>query len=97
MIDLELARMNLPLNEIAEIDTVAAITACVANGLGVSIVPQVAIDDAAAALVCAPFGNPQMFRQIGLVERRNAPRALLISEFHRLLVETSGIYGLADG
>ena len=96
MIDLELARMNLRLNEIAEIDTIAAITACVANGLGVSIVPQVAIDDAAAALTCVPFGNPQMLRQIGLVERRNAQRALLISELHRLLVETSGVYGITD-
>ncbi len=86
MIDLELARMNLTLNEVAEIDTIAAITACVANGLGVSIVPQVAIDDCSAPLVRIPFGSPQLHRQIGLVERSNGPRSLLISELHALLV-----------
>ncbi|WP_374298286.1 LysR family transcriptional regulator [Paracoccus sp. (in: a-proteobacteria)] len=94
MVDLELARLNLPLNEIAEIDTIAAIASCVANGLGVSVVPQVAIDDAAADFVRAPFGNPQMFRQIGLVERKSGSRALLISEIHRLLVEICGPNGI---
>lgn len=93
MVDLELARLNLPLNEVAEIDTIAAITSCVANGLGVSVVPQVAIDDATEGLTCAPFGTPQMFRQIGLVERKNGSRAVLISELHRLLVEICGPYG----
>ncbi|KRW95637.1 LysR family transcriptional regulator [Paracoccus sp. MKU1] len=94
MVDLELARLNLPLNEVAEIDTIAAITSCVANGLGVSVVPQVAIDDAAEGLTCAPFGTPQMFRQIGLVERKSGSRAVLISELHRLLVEICGPYGI---
>lgn len=94
MVDLELARLNLPLNEVAEIDTIAAITSCVANGLGVSVVPQVAIDDATEGLTCAPFGTPQMFRQIGLVERKSGSRAVLISELHRLLVEICGPYGV---
>ncbi|WP_423206587.1 LysR family transcriptional regulator [Paracoccus yeei] len=94
MVDLELARLNLPLNEVAEIDTIAAITSCVANGLGVSVVPQVAIDDATEGLTCAPFGTPQMFRQIGLVERKSGSRAVLISELHRLLVEICGPYGI---
>lgn len=94
MVDLELARLNLPLNEVAEIDTIAAITSCVANGLGVSVVPQVAIDDATGGLTCAPFGTPQMFRQIGLVERKSGSRAVLISELHRLLVEICGPYGV---
>lgn len=94
MVDLELVRLNLPLNEVAEIDTIAAITSCVANGLGVSVVPQVAIDDATEGLTCAPFGTPQMFRQIGLVERKSGSRAVLISELHRLLVEICGPYGV---
>jgi DNA-binding transcriptional LysR family regulator len=90
MIDLELARLDIPLNEVAEIDTVSAIMSCVANGLGVSVVPQVAIDDCGAALVTAPFGSPQLFRQIGLVERQNGPRAMLIDELHRRLLAASG-------
>jgi DNA-binding transcriptional LysR family regulator len=90
MIDLELARLDMPLNEVAEIDTVSAIMSCVANGLGVSVVPQVAIDHCGAALVAAPFGSLQLFRQIGLVERQNGPRAMLIDELHRRLLAASG-------
>ncbi|WP_225612149.1 LysR family transcriptional regulator [Paracoccus sp. PAR01] len=96
IVDLELARLNLTLNEVAEIDTIAAITSCVANGLGVSVVPQVAIDDTAAELVRTPFGDPQMFRQIGLVERRSASRVVLIAELHRLLVEICGPNGVSS-
>lgn len=93
LIDRELARLNLPLNEIAEIDTIASIAACVASGLGVSVLPQVAIRDCPVPLVCAPFGQPQLHRQIGLVERRNGPRAALIAELHELLVETADSSG----
>lgn len=96
LIDLELARMNLPLAEIAQIDTISAITACVANGLGVSILPQVAITDCAADLVTAPFGHPQLHRKIGLVERKTAPRAALISMLHGLLVEECGPHGVGS-
>jgi DNA-binding transcriptional LysR family regulator len=92
MIDLELARLNVTLNEVAEIDTVAAIVSCVANGLGVSVVPQVAVDDCIVPLVSVPFGSPQLYRQIGLVERQQGPRAMLISELHRRLLAASGPY-----
>jgi DNA-binding transcriptional LysR family regulator len=90
MIDLELARLDVTLNEVAEIDTISAIVSCVANGLGVSVVPQVAIEDCALPLVCAPFGSPQLYRQIGLVERQNGARAMLISELHHRLLIASG-------
>lgn len=96
IIDLELARMNLALNEVAEIDTIAAITSCVANGLGVSVVPEVAIADAPAEFTRAPFGDPPLTRLIGLVERKSAARAELIGELHRLLVEICGVHGVGD-
>lgn len=92
MIDLELARLDVTLNEVAEIDTISAIVSCVANGLGVSVVPQVAIEDCAFPLVSAPFGSPQLYRQIGLVERQNGARAMLISELHHRLLIASGEY-----
>jgi len=97
MIDLELARMNVVLNEVAEIDTVLAIVSCVANGLGVSVVPQVAIDDWAAPLVTVPFGTPQLYRRIGLVERQNGARALLIEQLHRRLLDAAGVNAAGDG
>ena len=90
LIDLELARMNIPLSEVAEIDTVSAIVSCVANGLGVSVVPQIAVDDCAVPLVTAPFGSPQLFRQVGLVERQSGPRTMLISDLHQRLLAASG-------
>ena len=93
MIDRELARMNLPLNEIAEIDTVSAIVACVANGLGVSVVPNIAIKECAAPLVTAPFGKPHLYRQIGLVGRPGSPRSSMIADLHACLVKVSEEYG----
>jgi DNA-binding transcriptional LysR family regulator len=97
MIDRELARMNVTLNEVAEMDTVSSITACVANGLGVSVVPQIAVAESIAPLVTAPFGSPQVFRQVGLVESRSGAKAVLINELHRLLVLASGSFGWFGG
>ncbi|WP_246098753.1 LysR family transcriptional regulator [Paracoccus laeviglucosivorans] len=93
-IDLELAKLNLALNEIAEIDTIAAITSCVANGLGVSVVPRLAVDASALPLVTAPFGTPPVFREIGLVEKTSGPRSNLISELHEMLIEECGEFGV---
>ena len=87
MIDQELARLDLPLAEVAEIDTIASIVAVVANGLGASVVPQIAVRDCSASLVSAPFGNPQLYRQIGLVERTAAARSSLIARLHAFLLE----------
>ncbi|MFQ8432847.1 LysR substrate-binding domain-containing protein [Amaricoccus sp. W119] len=77
-------------SEVAEIDTVSAIVSCVANGLGVSVVPRVAIADCAAPLVSVPFGAPPLLRRIGLVERQDGARAMLISELHRRLLTAGG-------
>jgi DNA-binding transcriptional LysR family regulator len=93
MIDRELARMNVVLNEVAEMDTISSITACVANGLGVSVVPQIAVADCSVKLTTAPFGQPQLFRQIGLIEPRSGAKAVLIDELHRQLVSASGPFG----
>lgn len=96
MIDRELARMNIRLNEVAEIDTIASITACVANGLGVSVVPQIAISECPEQLVTAPFGQPRLFRQIGLVEPRVNAKSALTDLLHRELAIASGHFGLGE-
>jgi DNA-binding transcriptional LysR family regulator len=93
MIDRELARMNLVLNEVAEMDTVSLITACVVNGLGVSVVPRIAVMDSNVPLVTAPFGDPLIYRQIGLIESKSGAKSLLIDELHRQLVAASGPFG----
>ena len=91
IIDQELSRMDISLNEVAEIDTIAAITACVAGGLGVSIVPRVALMDSSARLRGAPFGPPDLRRQIGLVHQPRSSRILLIDELHDRLVGLSTV------
>ncbi|SMO85313.1 LysR substrate-binding domain-containing protein [Paracoccus laeviglucosivorans] len=94
VIDRELSRMNPVLNEIAEMDNVAAVIACVANGLGISIVPQVATQNVSPQLVTIPFGDTPVYRQIGLLRRHTSPRHQLIDELHEHLAAVSGEYGV---
>ncbi|WP_435166750.1 LysR family transcriptional regulator [Falsirhodobacter sp. 1013] len=89
-IDHELARMNIPLTEIAEIDTISSITSCVANGLGVSVVPNIAIRECPAPLVAVPFGDPVVTRRIGLVQRIGNARAVMIEQLLTDLRNVSG-------
>lgn len=92
VIDQELARMNVPLSEIAEIDTISSITSCVASGLGVSVVPNIAVEECPAQLVTAPFGDPAVTRRIGLVQRLGSPRAVMIEQLLTDLRNVSGSY-----
>ncbi|WP_136683971.1 LysR family transcriptional regulator [Falsirhodobacter xinxiangensis] len=89
-IDHELARMNISLNEIAEIDTISSITSCVANGLGVSVVPDIAVRECPSPLVTAPFGDPVVTRRIGLAQRHGSPRAMMIEQLLTDLRNVSG-------
>lgn len=94
LIEAELGRMNLSLNDIAEMDTISAVTACVENGLGVSIVPRIAVLDRKVEVVTLPFGDPPILRQIGLLQRPLGPRAALIAELHAHLADAGGEDGV---
>lgn len=94
LIETELGRMNLPISDIAQIDTIPAIAACVANGLGASIVPRIALNAIRDDVLAIPFGSPPVFRQIGLLTRHKSPRAGLIRELHDHLAEVSGEFGV---
>ena len=89
IIDQELSRLGIALNEVAEIDTIAAITACVAGGLGVSVVPRVALLDSPTRFRAVQFGPPDLRRQIGLVHQPLSRRMLLIDELHARLLALS--------
>ena len=95
LIETELARSGVVTRPIAEIDTMAAVVACVVHGLGASVVPHSALKEAPGEVVSAPFGHPQVFRQIGLIERRTSTRTIVIDRLHRHLVRFSGEYGVA--
>lgn len=95
LINTELARLQVATQDIAEVDSIASIINCVAEGMGISIVPDIALrGPEAEALVYRPFGQPQVYRQVGLIERINSSRATVIDHFHSVLAETCGEYGV---
>ena len=95
IIDTELARARIHPREVAEIDTVSAMVSCVAQGLGVAIVPQIVFRSGQNRhLVTAPFGEPQIYRQIGMAQRQQARRSAVLDEFQTMLAEASAPYGV---
>lgn len=95
LIDTELARLQITTQDVAGMDSIASIINCVAEGMGISIVPNIALrEPQAEGLLYLPFGQPQIFRQIGLIERINAVRADVIDQFHGILAETCGEHGV---
>lgn len=94
LIDAELSRLGVVTNDVAEIDTIGSIVTGVRQGLGISVVTHVALqetDDPDIARL--PFGDPQVTRQIGIVERTASPRAEIIGRLHAVLAELCGEYG----
>ncbi|WP_269101871.1 LysR substrate-binding domain-containing protein [Mangrovicoccus ximenensis] len=95
LIDTELSRMGADVNDIAELDTVGSIVTCVRQALGISVVPHAALqhpddDD----LTKAPFGDPQIKRHIGIIERAVSPRAGIIARLHEVLAGLSEEHGM---
>lgn len=95
LIDTELSRIGVVTNDVAEIDTIGAIVTGVRQGLGISVVPHVALQEPEDINIRKlPFGSPQVNRQIGIVERTASPRAEIISLLHTVLADLCGVYGL---
>jgi DNA-binding transcriptional LysR family regulator len=94
IIETELAKTGIVPNLIAEIDTIASVVSCVIHGLGVSVVPWIALRDIAAPVVSAPFSTPQILRPIGLLERRSGTRTQIIDRLHQHLARLSDPYGI---
>lgn len=95
LIDTEISRMGVTTQDVAEIDMIGTILTCVRHGLGISVVPHVALmQPESMGLQRIPFGNPQLTRQIGIIERKACPRGLVIEELHNVLANHSGIHGV---
>lgn len=95
LINTELARLQITTQDIAGMDSIASIVNCVAEGMGISVVPDIVLrQPEAARLAYLPFGQPQVFRQIGLIERINTAQGDVINHFHAILAETCGEYGV---
>ncbi len=81
-IDAEFSRMGLAPKEHAVITTMPAVVECVRAGLGVSVVPLATLDNQSRPpLPQAYFGDPPLYRQVGVVQRRNSARAEVIDAF----------------
>lgn len=95
LIDTEISRMGVVTQDIAEIDTIGSIVTCVRQGLGISVVPHVALQRPEdREIICLPFGQPQVTRQIGIVERTVSPRSEIIARIHEVLAELCGEHGV---
>ncbi|MDD8022278.1 MAG: LysR family transcriptional regulator [Paracoccaceae bacterium] len=95
LIDTEISRQGITTNDIAEIDTIGSIVTCVRHGMGISVVPHVALHELKEeALVRLPFGEPQVVRQIGIVERTVSPRGEIIERLHEVLAQVCGEHGV---
>lgn len=98
LIDTELSRLGVVTQDIAEIDTIGAIVTCVRQGLGISVVPHVALQEPEDfRLARLPFGQPQLTRQIGIVERTVSPRGEIIARIHDVLAQLCGPHGVPRG
>ncbi|MBR9841480.1 LysR family transcriptional regulator [Salipiger thiooxidans] len=95
LIDTELSRLGVVTHDVAEIDTIGSIVTGVRQGLGISVVPHVALQEPEdLGLTRLPFGHPQVVRQIGIVERTAAPRAEINALLHAVLADLCGDYGV---
>ena len=95
LIDTELSRLGVVTNDVAEIDTIGSIVTCVRQGLGISVVPHVALQEPGDMNIARlPFGSPQVIRQIGIVERTASPRTEIIARLHAVLSDLCGDYGV---
>ncbi|WP_300586216.1 LysR substrate-binding domain-containing protein [Marivita sp.] len=96
LIDTEISRLGVVTNDVAEIDTIGTLVTCVRQGLGLSIVPHVALEKPEGlGLFRLPFGNPPITRQIGIVERTVSPRGAIIERLHGVLADLCGAHGVA--
>lgn len=95
LIDTELSRLGVVTNDVAEIDTIGSIVTGVRQGLGISVVPHVALQEPEDMNITRiPFGTPQVTRQIGIVERTASPRAEIILRLHAVLSELCSEHGV---
>lgn len=71
MIEARLAEMEIEPETRAEIQSIEAIHLMVSLGFGASILPDVGVEALGPKIRIVPFGNPPLYRAIGLLSRRD--------------------------
>ena len=92
-IERHLLDRGIRVHEGMEIDSLEAISSMVSCGLGVSIVPlRCCAEPFPAGLKLVPFGEPQTYRVVGLLERQGNPQQRLVQVLLRELQQLSDEY-----
>lgn len=94
-IETELSRLGVTPREIAVANTMPSVVGCVLAGLGVAVVPKIALLDAPeGALYAQPFGGARITRRIGMVRRQVSARSAVLGDLRDALVAQAGRAGL---
>lgn len=94
-IETEIARLGITPTEVAVVNTMPSVIGCVHAGLGVAVVPQIALHDpAASGLAWQVFGTPPIHRRLGIVRRITSSRSEVLSGLHGALAARSRALGV---
>ena len=82
----ELSRLSVSPREIAVTNTMPAVVGMVQAGLGVALVPRIALFNIRpGTLHCLPFSNGAITRCVGLVQRKVSSRSRVLAQMHEAL------------
>jgi DNA-binding transcriptional LysR family regulator len=88
MIEEQIAKMEISLHTIMQLDSIEAVTLMVHHGLGVSIVPQRSVELLLRLPIkIVPFGGPPLFRTLGLVQIKGSPKNHLCNAVFKQLLK----------
>lgn len=91
MIEEQIAKMAVSLHTIMQLDSIEAVTMMVHHGLGVSIVPRRSVEPLLRLPVeLLPFGEPPLYRTLGLVQAQGSPKNHLCNVVFEQLVNVCG-------
>lgn len=86
LIDHYLSRKGIQPRIIMQLESIEAVTLMVHHGIGVSIVPHRVVEPILRLPVRkVPFGNPQLYRELGIVHLQGSPRQHLVDVFFKQL------------
>jgi DNA-binding transcriptional LysR family regulator len=95
LIDAKLRSRKVSVNDIMELNSLEACSVMVSQGLGASVVPIVG-NLLPYAVKRIPFGNPQVQRIVGLIERTASPRQRLTSVLYDELARLGNLSDTID-
>lgn len=94
-IETELSRLGVAPRQIAVANTMPSIVGCVQAGLGVAVIPKIALVDAPpGSLYCPPLGNGTVTRRLGVIQRQVSSRSQVLASMRRVLSEGALELGL---